>query len=329
MDYKKQKLVMVDDDSNYTFGLKLILEQEGIEVETFTNPMEALEKLKTDKADAILLDHKLGLYVEGKEFTSKEFLEEFRKFSKDTPVALQTAYSEEKPEDEMLEKLDIQAYIDKNMDNSRKMSIIKSLLKMALLVKTVQEQEKVINMQQYEEEFIGRLLVNVTNEMREQFMIMSAPKQELQDKASELNNEKLKEIAGAWQNSVNKMSHMLDALNFRVENSVGINYIFDTVRILTLANSSCIFPQTDDFTNVHCKPKYLIYILSEIVMYLYENKVEQAEIVCRQLDGKINILINRQFDYSQEMIKKINDIALNDEKISINLNNNLLEVMVG
>ena len=110
LNFKNTKVLLVDDDENYGFALKTLLGSKGLEIKSFTNPEEALGYLRSNDTDIILLDYYMP------EMTGEEFLKRFREFNKETIVFLQTAFSEEKPELEMLETLNIQGYIDKNKD---------------------------------------------------------------------------------------------------------------------------------------------------------------------------------------------------------------------
>jgi DNA-binding response OmpR family regulator len=50
------KLMTVDDESDMTFTLKVVLEQSGFSLDVFNDPIVALSNFKPDYYDFILLD---------------------------------------------------------------------------------------------------------------------------------------------------------------------------------------------------------------------------------------------------------------------------------
>ena len=68
LNFEKVKVLIVDDDENFGFALKTLLKSKGLEIESFTNPKEALENLKSNHFDMILLDYYMP------EMTGEQFL---------------------------------------------------------------------------------------------------------------------------------------------------------------------------------------------------------------------------------------------------------------
>lgn len=312
VNYENVKIAIIDDEEFILDSYKRNLEKRGFKVTTYINPIEALEKLKENDVDLILLD----FYMPEK--TGGEFAAEY---TGNAVIILQTGHAGELPSEDMLDKLNIQGYFDKSKGFEELIVSVKSAVKTSRLMKEINE----LN---YEEEFIGKLLVNVTDEMKEQLAVMAGPKMMLKDKADELNNIELKEIANKWQYSVDKIEKKLTALNFRTSYISTINDIFDTVKVLTLAFSSCIFKETHEIVPIQCNPKYLVYLLSEIIMYLYKNSVVETEILAKKVDESVVVVINRAYEYSDEIIRKLNNITTFDDNITINLSDNLLEIVI-
>ena len=101
------KILLVDDDTEYTKITKMYLESDGFNIDMCNNPVEALELLKNQKYDIILLDYFMP------EMNGEEFLKELRKFNTKALVILQTGYSEQQPPINALTSLSIQGYFDK------------------------------------------------------------------------------------------------------------------------------------------------------------------------------------------------------------------------
>ncbi len=100
-------LLVVDDDRDYLLSTSILLEREGHIVLTADNGKDALETLKNETIDLVLLDY----FMPG--MTGEEVLIHLREFDQQVQVILQTGYASEKPSREMLKRLDIQGYYNK------------------------------------------------------------------------------------------------------------------------------------------------------------------------------------------------------------------------
>ena len=67
MSFKKQKILVVDDDPDVNLTMKVALKDEGFEVDTFDSPQLALSSFKPDFYDLVLLDVKMPK-IDGFEF---------------------------------------------------------------------------------------------------------------------------------------------------------------------------------------------------------------------------------------------------------------------
>lgn len=63
------KILIVDDDSDYTTLIKAILESEHYSVCTANNKSEGMEKIKTEKPDLIILDVMMSTWSDGFEMS--------------------------------------------------------------------------------------------------------------------------------------------------------------------------------------------------------------------------------------------------------------------
>ena len=86
---RKRKVLLVDDEIDFLEMLRMRLDASGYDVLTATNGEDALEKIRKEKPDAVLLDVLMpgldGLTV----------LKKIRKEDKNLPVYIITAFSNE------------------------------------------------------------------------------------------------------------------------------------------------------------------------------------------------------------------------------------------
>ena len=130
MNSENVKVLIVDDDESYLTIFKMALQNEGIVADSFSNPVHALETLKTQQYDLILLDYFMP------EMTGEVFTQQLREFDDKTVVILQTGYADESTPLDLLKRIDIQGYFDKTKGIEAFITII------AMLVKTIAKCKK-------------------------------------------------------------------------------------------------------------------------------------------------------------------------------------------
>jgi diguanylate cyclase (GGDEF)-like protein len=101
-------ILLTDDNQDYLQVTRRLLEREGHKLITASSGPEAIEILRKDKIDLLLLDY----YMPG--MTGEQVVTELRKFNPYVQVILQTGYASEQPPRELLRRLDIQGYYDKS-----------------------------------------------------------------------------------------------------------------------------------------------------------------------------------------------------------------------
>ncbi len=85
---KNPRILVVDDEENIRLLFKEELEEEGFEIGLASNGFEALDKLKTERFDLVVLDIKMpGM-------DGIQTLNEIKNIKKDQPVILCSAYGE-------------------------------------------------------------------------------------------------------------------------------------------------------------------------------------------------------------------------------------------
>ncbi len=101
-------VLLVDDSPEYLETACALLEREGHHVLRAASGPQALEILRNQKVDLLLLDY----YMPG--MTGEEVVSELRRFNPFVQVILQTGYASEQPPRDLLHSLDIQGYFDKS-----------------------------------------------------------------------------------------------------------------------------------------------------------------------------------------------------------------------
>lgn len=102
IEYNSKKILIVDDIESVIESYKRRLSLEGIEVYGISDPIEALNYLKSNRVDVILLDFFMP------SLKGDQFIEKLREFDQKTIVILQTGYADKLPPLEMIDQLNIQ-----------------------------------------------------------------------------------------------------------------------------------------------------------------------------------------------------------------------------
>ena len=87
----KAEILLVDDDPDLRNSLQIILEKNGYAVRTASNGQEALEALKTQKPDLMILDIMMATDTEGFDLAYEL---KNRPGSRDLPIILLTSFLE-------------------------------------------------------------------------------------------------------------------------------------------------------------------------------------------------------------------------------------------
>lgn len=120
---KPYKIIAVDDDQGVLDSLKVVLKRNGYDLTTFQNPVEAIEFLKKESYDLLLLDFIMD------ELHGDQVVEEIRKFDKNLYILLLTGHKDLAPPLETLKQLEIQGYCEKSDNLDQLLILIESALK--------------------------------------------------------------------------------------------------------------------------------------------------------------------------------------------------------
>ena len=117
------KIIAVDDDSGVIDTLSVFLKRSGYNLTGITNPVEAIELVKREHFDLMILDF-IMTPIHG-----DAVVEEIRKFNKDLYILLLTGHKDLAPPLETIRRLDIQGYCEKSDKLDQLLLLIESGIK--------------------------------------------------------------------------------------------------------------------------------------------------------------------------------------------------------
>lgn len=120
---KNYKIIAVDDEEGIIDSLSIFLKRSGYEFTGVTNPMEAVERVKNEHFDLMILDF-IMTPIHG-----DQVVEEIRKFNKELYILLLTGHKDLAPPLEIIRKLDIQGYCEKSDKFDQLLLLIESSIK--------------------------------------------------------------------------------------------------------------------------------------------------------------------------------------------------------
>lgn len=131
------KIICVDDEPGVLDTLSVFLKRDGYQITGVTDPIEAIELVKNEHFDLMLLDF-IMTPIHG-----DQVVEEIRKFNKELYILLLTGHKDLAPPLETIKRLDIQGYCEK-MDKQDQLQLlvesgIKAVEQMNLIKKINQE----------------------------------------------------------------------------------------------------------------------------------------------------------------------------------------------
>ncbi len=117
------KIMAVDDDGGILDSLKVVLKRSGYDLVCYTNPLEAIERLKKEHFDLLLLDFIMD------ELHGDQVVSEIREFDKNLYILLLTGHKDLAPPLQTLKQLEIQGYCEKSNNFDQLLLLIESGLK--------------------------------------------------------------------------------------------------------------------------------------------------------------------------------------------------------
>jgi len=120
---EKYRIIAVDDEDGIIESLSVFLKRTGYEFVGVTDPVEAIETVKREHFDLMLLDFMMT------PLHGDEVVEEIRKFNKELYILLLTGHKDLAPPLETIKRLDIQGYCEKSDKFDQLLLLIESGIK--------------------------------------------------------------------------------------------------------------------------------------------------------------------------------------------------------
>lgn len=131
------KIIVVDDEQGIVDSLSIFLKHSGYDFTGLTNPLEAIERVRNEHFDMMILDFMMD------PIHGDEVVEEIRKFNKDLYILLLTGHKDLAPPLETIKRLEIQGYCEKSDKFDQLLLLIESGIKSIEQMNTI----KTINKQ--------------------------------------------------------------------------------------------------------------------------------------------------------------------------------------
>lgn len=127
------KVLIVDDEIGIVDSLSIFLKKSGYDFTGVTDPLEAIEKVKSEHFDLMILDF-IMTPIHG-----DQVVEEVRKFNKELYILLLTGHKDLAPPLETIRRLDIQGYCEKSDRFDQLLLLIESAVKAIKQMNTIKE----------------------------------------------------------------------------------------------------------------------------------------------------------------------------------------------
>ena len=117
------RILAVDDEQGIVDSLSIFLKRSGYDFTGVIDPLEAIEKIKNEHFDMLVLDFIMT------PFHGDQVVEEIRKFNKELYILLLTGHKDLAPPLDTIRRLDIQGYCEKGDKFDQLLLLIESRYK--------------------------------------------------------------------------------------------------------------------------------------------------------------------------------------------------------
>lgn len=159
------KILIVDDEIGIIDSLSIMLKRSGYYYEGVTNPLDAVEKVRTGSFDLMILDY-LMAPIHGDEVVKK-----IREFNTDIYILMLTGHKDLAPPLETIKILDIQGYCEKSDRFDQLQLLVESAVKSINMMRTIKKFRDGLNRilesvpKIYQLQPIGNILEDILSEL--------------------------------------------------------------------------------------------------------------------------------------------------------------------
>ncbi len=133
---RNYRIIAVDDEEGIIDSLSIFLKRSGYEFTGVTDPLEAIEKVKNEHFDLMILDF-IMTPIHG-----DQVVEKIREFNKELYILLLTGHKDLAPPLETIRRLDIQGYCEKSDKFDQLLLLIESGIKSIAQMNEIKEINK-------------------------------------------------------------------------------------------------------------------------------------------------------------------------------------------
>jgi len=133
------KILIVDDEPGIVDSLSVVFKRSGYHMTGLTNPLEAIERIRNERFDLLILDF-LMYPIHG-----DKVVEKIREFNTDLYILLLTGHKDLAPPLETIKALDIQGYCEKGDRLDQLLLLVESGIKSISQVRTIRKFQEGLN----------------------------------------------------------------------------------------------------------------------------------------------------------------------------------------
>ncbi len=333
---KNINILLADDDPDYLMMTYAFLKQAGYNVDKVTDGNAAIEALKKNDYQILLLDY----FMPG--LNGEEVVKKVRETNKEIIIILQTGFAGKKPPIEMMQELEIQNYYDKTEGINR------LNLELISAVKIFNQQNE-IELSKYRTNAIGNLVEGIAQEIKADLLSVSAGLEVTNmllkntEKTTKQDIEKLNKFYENNKDTLSRIDKVLTSLIMQSSKTTDcIMESQEVMDIITLILKHVAKTNVVTLnTNVSVRPNsYIkgsvndaIYIICEIMrelMTLKNNEKIDLTLTEDENNWYFNInsnsisLLSQSFIY---MIKRI-CVSISDVSFNIDKDNNSISISI-
>lgn len=108
MNSNKNNVLIIDDDIGMMEAMSVVLDKYDIHLSVFTEPISALQELKNNKHDVLVINYLMPA------IRGDEIIRKIREFDNDIYIILMSSHKDLAPSIEIMRSLDIQAFFEKS-----------------------------------------------------------------------------------------------------------------------------------------------------------------------------------------------------------------------